>query len=396
MSRAPFFHAGLDLCLADPPAILRGGARFGLVANQASVDGQLRYAWDVLAGRFRGQLAALFTPQHGLWGEEQANMIESPHGRYEPLGLPVYSLYSQTRRPTPEMLRGLDCLIIDLQDVGTRVYTFVWTVQQCLIACAAAGIPIVILDRPNPIGRTVEGPMLEPDFRSFVGGWPVPLRHGLTLGELTLLINHEQQIGADIGVVGQASRLSVSSDNRVGCPMWVWPSPNMPRLETALVYPGQVLLEGTNVSEGRGTTLPFEVCGAPFVDPHALLHELVQFDHPGLTLRPIRFVPTFDKWRGQSCGGVALHIVDPSAVRSVATTIALLACVRKLYPRDFAWLPPPYEYESVKPPIDILFGSPRLRQRLDQPSQLTSDEIRALTALDEAAWHERTKPFRGD
>ena len=178
--------------------------------------------------------------------------------------------------------------------------------------------------------------------------------------------------------------------------MWVWPSPNMPRLETALVYPGQVLLEGTNVSEGRGTTLPFEVCGAPFVDPHALLHELVQFDHPGLTLRPIRFVPTFDKWRGQSCGGVALHIVDPSAVRSVATTIALLACVRKLYPRDFAWLPPPYEYESVKPPIDILFGSPRLRQRLDQPSQLTSDEIRALTALDEAAWHERTKPFRGD
>ena len=376
--------------LDDPPAILRGGARFGLLANQASVDSRLRYAWEVLAERFPGQLAALFSPQHGLFGEAQANMIESPHGRYEPLGLPVHSLYSETRRPTPEMLRGLDCLVIDLQDVGTRVYTFIWTVQQCLIACAAAGIPVLILDRPNPIGRTVEGPMLEPEYRSFVGGWPIPLRHGLSIGELALLINHEQQIGARLEVAGQASHLPCGADKPDACPtVWVWPSPNMPRRETALVYPGQVLLEGTNLSEGRGTTLPFEVAGAPFIDPFVLLQELELFDHPGLRLRPIRFVPTFDKWRGQSCGGVALHVVDAQAVRSVATTIALVASVRKLYPHEFAWLPPPYEYEAVKPPIDILFGSPRLRERLDRPEPVTQAEIAELTRFDESTWRNR-------
>ncbi len=397
MSETSYARNGLERCLDDPPALLRGGARFGLLANQASVDSRLQYAWDLLAARFPGQLVALFTPQHGLWGQEQANMIESPHGRYEPLGLPVYSLYSETRRPTPEMLRGLDCLVIDLQDVGTRVYTFIWTVQQCLLACAAAGIPVLILDRPNPIGRTVEGPMLDPEFRSFVGGWPIPLRHGLTLGELALLINREQQIGASVEVMGtqcgpHAPREDGISRSEMPTP-WVWPSPNMPRLETALVYPGQVLLEGTNLSEGRGTTLPFEVCGAPFIDPHALMRALDLFEHPGLILRPIRFVPTFDKWRGQTCGGVALHVVDPAAVRSVATTLALLASVRKLYPRDFAWLPPPYEYETVKPPIDILFGSPRLRERLDQPQPITQADIAQLTPLDASSWQARTEPF---
>jgi uncharacterized protein YbbC (DUF1343 family) len=384
--------SGLAQCVADPPAILRDGARFGLLANQASVDSRLRYAWDVLAVRFPGQLTALFSPQHGLFGEAQANMIESPHGRYEPLGLPVHSLYSETRRPTPEMLRGLDCLAIDLADVGTRVYTFIWTVQQCLIACAAADIPVLILDRPNPIGRAVEGPMLEPELRSFVGGWPIPLRHGLTLGELALLINREQQIGARLEVVPHrrphAPREEFISRSEMPT-IWVWPSPNMPRLETALVYSGQVLLEGTNLSEGRGTTLPFEVAGAPFIDPFALTQELERFHHPGLRLRPIRFVPTFDKWRGQSCGGVALHVVDRPAVRSVSTTIALIASVCKLYPREFAWLPPPYEYEAVKPPIDILFGSPRLRERLARPEPVTTVEIAELTAFDEAAWQRR-------
>jgi uncharacterized protein YbbC (DUF1343 family) len=397
------FRFGLEVCLGAPPASLRG-ARFGLLANQASVDRDMRYAWNLLAAAFPGQLKALFSPQHGLFGEEQANMIESPHSRYEPLGLPVHSLYSETRRPTPEMLRGLDCLVIDLQDVGTRVYTFVWTVQQCLIACAAAGVKVVVLDRPNPLGgEIVEGPMLDPDFRSFVGGWPIPLRHALTLGELALLINHEQQIGAqvevvrmegwrrdmlwsDLALVGQAASLPLPR-------LWVWPSPNMPRTDTALLYPGQVLLEGTNLSEGRGTTLPFEVAGAPFIDPHRLLAELEQYDHPGLTLRPIYFVPTFDKWQGQRCGGVAFHIVDPRAVRSVGTTIALLAAASRHYPRDFAWLPPPYEYERDKQPIDILFGSPRLRERLAANDPLLPPEIDELTYFDHADWQQRTASF---
>jgi uncharacterized protein YbbC (DUF1343 family) len=273
---------------------------------------------------------------------------------------------------------------------------------------------MVILDRPNPLGgQVVEGPMLEEDYQSFVGGWPIPLRHGLTLGELALLINEEQQIGAQLEVVRmegwrremlwsdipvrQASRLSEPGDKRDACSTtrpWVWPSPNMPREETTLLYPGQVLLEGTNLSEGRGTTLPFEVTGAPFIEPHALLAELEQFDHPGLALRPIRFVPTFDKWQGQRCGGVAFHVMEPAAVRSVAMTIALVDAVCRLYPCDFVWLPPPYEYETVKPPIDILFGSSRLRERLAEPEPLTAREISQLTAFDTAAWQQRTASCR--
>jgi uncharacterized protein YbbC (DUF1343 family) len=422
---------GLERCLRQPPELLRG-ARFGLLMNQASVDGSFRYACDLLAERLPGQLVALFSPQHGLWGEAQANMIESPHGLYKPLGLPIYSLYSQTRRPTAEMLRGLDCLVIDLQDVGTRVYTFLWTLRECLIACAAAGVAVIVLDRPNPLGGCiVEGPLLERGFESFVGGASIPLRHGLTLGELSLLLNHEQQIGARLEVVpiaghhskqpgcsaaagllatGQSSPLAPREENisrsemttfvgwqrdmlfeQTGRP-WVMPSPNMPRTSTAMLYPGGVLLEGTNLSEGRGTTLPFEVVGAPFIDPQRLLAELAPVSPSSVALRPIRFVPTFDKWRGESCGGIALHIVDPSAVRSVAMTLHILAAVRRLWPREFAWLPPPYEYEREKMPIDILFGSSHLREVLAQDSPAPPDVIEGLTFLDEPAWWRRVQP----
>jgi uncharacterized protein YbbC (DUF1343 family) len=385
---------GLECCLDDPPAILRGGARFGLLMNQASVAADLRVACDMLSARFPGQLQAIFSPQHGLWGEQQANMIESPHGRYEPLGLPIHSLYSQTRRPAAETLRGLDCLVVDLQEVGTRIYTFIWTVQQCLLACADAGIAVVILDRPNPLGgEVVEGPLLEAGFESFVGGWPIPLRHGLTLGELALLFNREQQLGANVEVVpmkGWRRGMLWSDTGR----FWVWPSPNMPRVETTLVYPGQVLLEGTNLSEGRGTTLPFEVAGAPWINPQRLMNELQAFQHPGLLLRPIRFVPTFDKWRGQSCGGVAFHVADSRVVRSVATTLGLLAAIRKLYPGEFAWLPPPYEYETEKPPIDILFGSSRLRDRLAERESASPREIASLIAMDQTQWQQRMATCR--
>src|SRR5262245_13031749 len=197
----PAVQIGLERCLEELPEVLRG-AKFGLLMNQASVDRTFRYACDLLAERLPGQLAVIFSPQHGLWCEEQANMIESPHTRYEPLGVPVYSLYSETRQPTREMLAGLDCLVIDLQDVGTRVYTFIWTVHQCLIACAEAGTAVVILDRPNPIGGAVaEGPLLEPGYESFVGGASIPLRHGLTLGELAQLVNAEQKIGSNLQIM---------------------------------------------------------------------------------------------------------------------------------------------------------------------------------------------------
>lgn len=388
----PRVRVGLEVCLDKPPESMREG-RFGLLMNQASVDSRFRYACDVLVERFPGRLTAIFTPQHGLWGEQQANMIESPHGRYEPLGLPVYSLYSETRRPTPEMLRGIDCLVVDLQDVGTRVYTFVWTLLECLWACRDANKPVVVLDRPNPLGGSIfEGPLLEPQFRSFVGGASIPLRHGLTLAELALLLNAEERIGAKVEVVpmdGWRRDMLFADTGR----SWILPSPNMPRVETTQLYPGQVLLEGTNLSEGRGTTLPFEVVGAPFIEPWQLLKELERFDHPGLELRPVRFVPTFDKYRGQSCGGVAIHIVDPPAVRSVATTIAILAIVSRLYPREFAWLPPPYEYEYKKQPIDILFGSARLRERLADVAPVMKPEVLELARVDEPIWRGRVKQY---
>jgi uncharacterized protein YbbC (DUF1343 family) len=385
-------RTGLEVCLEDPPAVL-DGAQFGLLLNQASVDGRLRYSCDVLAERFPGQLVALFSPQHGLWGEQQANMIESPHARYEPLELPIFSLYSETRRPTEEMLSKLNCFVIDLQDVGTRVYTFVWTMLNCLQACAAAEIPVVILDRPNPLGGDIaEGPLLEPGFESFVGLASIPLRHGLTMAELALLLNHEQHIGAAIEVVRienwQRQHLWPDTGRA-----WLPTSPNMTRFETTLVYPGQVLLEGTNLSEGRGTTLPFEVCGAPFLDPFRLAKELEAFDLPGLTPRPIRFVPTFDKWRGQSCGGIAWQIIDSHAVRSVQATLAFLAAAQRLAPNEFAWTPPPYEYETVKQPIDILWGSSRLRERF-ATGQLSPEHISSLTSWEEAEWSARTAPFR--
>jgi uncharacterized protein YbbC (DUF1343 family) len=384
---------GLERCLADPPPVLRGG-RLGLLMNQASVDGSFRYACDLLAERFSGQLACLFSPQHGLWCEQQANMIESPHATYEPLGIPVYSLYSQTRQPTGEMLAGLDCLVVDLQDVGTRVYTFAWTIVNCLQACAAAGIPVIILDRPNPLGgQVVEGPLLEAGFESFVGGASIPLRHGLTLGELARLMNHEQQIGARLEVVpmsGWRREMLFDDTGRT----WVLPSPNMPRVTTALLYPGQVLLEGTNLSEGRGTTLPFEVVGTPFIDPHLLVDDLGALQLPGVAIRSVRFVPTFDKWQGQRCGGIAIHVVEPWAVRSVELTLHILHAVISRWPDGFQWLPPPYEYEHEKMPIDILFGSARLRETASAWASGTSAAtISELTRLDEPAWWRRAAPY---
>lgn len=360
-------------------------ARLGVLMNRASVDCELRLACDRLDKAFPGQLAALFTPQHGLWGDAQANMVESGHGWYEPLKLPVYSLYSQSRRPTPAMLSGLDCLLIDLQDVGTRVYTFVWTMLECLRACAAARIALIVLDRPNPIGgRIVEGPLLEAAFRSFVGGAPIPMRHGLTIGELAVLLKNELQIDVLLHVVamrGWSADLGFESLHR----HWLYPSPNLPRIESTRVYPGQVLWEGTNVSEGRGTTTPFEIIGAPFVDPEKLLDRLSADDLQGIKLLPIWFRPTFDKWHGQLCGGVSLHVTDVDRYRPLRTSIAMLAAVGQLWPEQFRWLEPPYEYEAELPPIDIIYGSSSLRAGLS-----SGVPAEGLAKADVDGWVRRT------
>lgn len=355
---------GLEVLLEDRAGELRG-ARLGLMAHPASVAADLEHAAERILAHGELELVALFGPQHGVRGEKQDNMVESPSFRDARTGLPVHSLYAEVRKPTPEMLSGLDVLLYDLQDVGVRVYTFVWTMVLALEACAEAGVAFRVLDRPNPIGGVLrEGPLLREGFESFVGLKPVPLRHGLTAGELAGWANAEFGIGAQLEVVPCDGWRRALWFDQTGL-LYVPPSPNLPTLDSCTVYPGMVLVEGTNLSEGRGTTRPFEIVGAPFLDPYALREALEAFALPGCRFRPCWFEPTFQKHAGRMCGGVQIHVTDREAFRPVATAVALLRAARDLAPSDFAWRPPPYEYEEEKLPIDILWGGTGLREGID-------------------------------
>ncbi len=351
--------------LAEHLGARAAGRRIGLVANPASLDAERRHVVEVSASAPAIRLSALFGPQHGFRSDVQDNMIETDHARHPRLDVPVYSLYGETRTPTAAMLSNIDLLVIDLQDVGTRVYTYIHTVTNCLQACAAAGIPVLICDRPNPIGgAAVEGPMLRPGYESFVGQFPIPLRHGLTIGELARLCNETFDLGASLEVLPLAGWRRDLYHDDTGLP-WVLPSPNLPTLDSAVVYPGMVLLEGTNLSEGRGTTRPFEIAGAPWLDAHTLAAAMNDLDLPGVWFRPAEFEPTFQKHAGESCGGCQFHVTDRAAFRPVLTSVAFLQVCRRLAPDRFAWREPPFEYETVIPPIDILSGSDALRRSLD-------------------------------
>jgi uncharacterized protein YbbC (DUF1343 family) len=302
----------------------------------------------------------------------------------------VHSLYGEVRKPTPQMLRGLDALLFDLQDVGVRVYTFVWTMALAMEACAEAGVRFVVLDRPNPIGGEArEGPVLRAGFESFVGLHPVPLRHGLTCGEMARWLNVEQRIDCDLEVIPCEGWRRVMSWSDTGLP-WVMPSPNLPTPDSCVVYPGMVLLEGTNLSEGRGTTRPFELFGAPFVDAYALERSLRDSLGAGVTMRPCHFEPTFQKHAGRMCGGGQIHVTDRRAFRPVHTAVAILAAVEALSPDAFAWRAPPYEYETVKPPIDILWGSDALRTAIERGA--SADEILAGNAAELEAFTASVAP----
>ncbi|MCY3545379.1 MAG: DUF1343 domain-containing protein [Gemmatimonadetes bacterium] len=347
-------------------------ARLGLIAHPASVTSELQFSADAI--RAAGyDLRALFGPQHGARGEKQDNMIESDHYTDPVTGLTVHSLYGEVRKPTPEMLRGLDAVLFDLQDVGVRVYTFVWTMALAMEACADAGVRFVVLDRPNPIGGVRrEGPVLREEYRSFVGLHPVPLRHGLTCGEMARWLNVERGIGCDLTVIPCESWRRDMSWDDTGLP-WVMPSPNLPTPDSCVVYPGMVLIEGTNLSEGRGTTRPFELFGAPWLDPVALVARLGRARLRGVAFRPCHFEPTFQKHAGSLCGGAQLHVTDPDAFEPVRTAVEIFTAARQLAPRDFAWLEPPYEYEETLSPIDILWGGPELREGVD--ADATADGI---------------------
>lgn len=358
----PRVQTGLENFLAAPPRDLRH-RRLGLLCNPASVDARLQHAARLIAARWPGRLAALYSPQHGFFAEKQDNMIESADCQDPLSGLPVFSLYGRTRIPDATMLAPIDVLLVDLQDVGCRVYTFIWTLSYCLEAAAAHGKTVVVLDRPNPIGGSrVEGNILDPDWSSFVGRHPLPMRHGLTIGELARLLKAERRIECDLRVVPMRGWHRRMSFGETGLP-WVAPSPNMATPATALVYPGQVIWEGTNVSEGRGTTQPFELFGAPFVDPGAVVQALG--DPPaGAVLRPCAFEPTAQKWKGRLCRGFQLHVTRPDRFRPCETSLRLLQALIRTGGENFTWKAPPYEYEFQRRPIDLILGDGRLAQRL--------------------------------
>jgi uncharacterized protein YbbC (DUF1343 family) len=336
------------------------GARVGALLHPASVSSRLEHASRILERHNNDlfQLRALFGPQHGFLGQTQDNMVEWKSYEDRRLRIPVYSLYGQHREPTAEMLDGLDALVIDLQDVGARYYTFIWTMYLCMRACERSGLAVVVLDRPNPInGVTTEGPVLDVNYRSFVGMHPIPVRHAKTVGELAQQFRDEAFQKCRLSVLAMKGWQREMWFDQTGLP-WVVPSPNMPTLDTATVYPGMCLLEGTNISEGRGTTRPFEIFGAPFIDAERLCEELNKLQLEGVFFRENHFEPTFHKFAGQLCGGAQLHVIDREIFQPFRIGVEIIKYIRKTYPEHFQWKQPPYEYEWNRLPIEVLIGGP--------------------------------------
>jgi len=377
-------QTGLEQLVSKPlPALT--GQRIGLLCNPASVDASFNHARACIDQVYPGQIKALFSPQHGFYAAQQDNMIESDNLIDPLLEIPVFSLYGKTRIPTQAMFDHIDTLLIDLQDAGTRVYTFIYTMSYCLEAAKQFGKKVIILDRPNPLnGVQIEGNQLNPDLFSFVGRYPLPMRHGLTIGELARLFNGAYEIGCKLDVIPMQgwNRSMFFADTHLP---WVAPSPNLPTPASALGYPGQVLWEGTNVSEGRGTTQPFELFGAPFIDLVRLQDQIDPHRIPGATLRPHIFEPTANKWSGQACQGFQLHVTNPHTFRPYDTGLYLLQQVLRLHPQDFRWKPPPYEYEFEKLPIDLIIGDRDIRQRIE-----SQEGMEAITAL----WQDEVEDFR--
>ena len=364
-------RTGLEQFLESPPKWV-AGSRLGLLCNPASVDPMLNHARFLIDRRLPGKLTALYSPQHGFFAEKQDNMIESTDMKDPVLKIPVYSLYGKTRIPSAEMFDPIDVLLVDLQDVGTRVYTFIYTLSYCLEAAAALNKKVMVLDRPNPInGLAIEGNCLNPDWRSFVGRFPLSMRHGLTIGELAQLFNEHFTIGCDLEVIQMEGWRRSMFYPQTGLP-WVPPSPNLPSPVSTMVYPGQVIWEGTNVSEGRGTTQPFELFGAPYISPEQIVATAGAESIPGIILREVIFEPTANKWQAHPCRGFQIHITDPDEFRPYEAGLRLLQAVIKHHKKDFEWKQPPYEYETKKLPIDLIIGDGKIRSRIENMEPLES------------------------
>jgi uncharacterized protein YbbC (DUF1343 family) len=383
-------RTGLERLIQDGFAPLRG-LRIGLICNPTSVNGKLEHLADLMAARSDLKLVRLFGPEHGIRGAAQDMIAVEDANRDPRTGLPVVSLYGsdvESLSPKEADLEGLDALVFDIQDVGARYYTYLWTMALAMGVAGRKGLAFVVLDRPNPLGGTrVEGPLVAPGFESFVGLHPLPVRHGMTAGEVASWLVGERGVKVELRVVemeGWRRDMSFDGFGLTGGAPWVPPSPNMPLLDTALVYPGQCLLEGTELSEGRGTTRPFEMFGAPYIDPYALRDRLLAEELPGVLFRPLFFTPTFHKFAGQSCGGLMLHVVEPASFRSFETGVAIVKAVHDLWPQQFAFRQKAYEFVADVPAFDLLCGGSAVREGLLAGSPLS--ELRRN-------WQAESAPF---
>lgn len=367
------------------------GLNVGLVCNQSSVTHNFFHVADIISNHSNFNLTTLYGPQHGIRGEVQDNMVETPHSTDIKTRLPIYSLYSETRIPTEQMLDNVDALIFDMQDIGCRVYTFIYTMANCMVAAKRHGLKMFVCDRPNPInGICVEGNILNTKFASFVGQYPIPMRHGLTVCELALLFNEHFEIGCDLTIIPMEGWTRDLWLDNTDAP-WVMPSPNMPTLDTATVFPATVFLEGTMLSEGRGTTKPFEIVGAPYIWGFEFADYLNSLGLPGIYFRECSFKPTFQKHVSQICGGVQLHVTERDIFRPVETGVAVIKAAIELYGKEFEWKKPPYEYIFDKLPIDVIAGNDSLRMSLE--SSMDLNEVTKEWLIDESNFRELREKY---
>jgi len=372
---------GLEKLLEEQSHLLRG-AKVGLICNQASVDHNFRHAADLLHEHPEVNLHALFGPQHGIRGDVQDNMIETEHAVDPQTGLPIHSLYSETREPTEAMLEDLDVLVFDMQDVGCRIYTFAYTMANSMIAARKFGKKVIVCDRPNPIsGQQVAGNVLEPEHASFVGQFAIPTRHEMTLGELAKLFNDHFGLGCDLQVVTMDAWERSDWQDETDAP-WVMPSPNIPTIDSATVFPGTVHFEGTQLSEGRGTTRPFELVGAPYIDPEEYARKLNERELAGVYFRSCIFRPTFQKHAGISCGGVQVHVLDRKKFEPVITGVTMVKMAYDLYTDEFRWKKPPYEYVFDRNPFDVIAGTSKIREAIEAGRSIESIEASWKQGLD--------------
>lgn len=383
MTQSKRVRPGIEVLLNEKLDLIRG-RRIGLVCNQASVLPDLRHAADVFFEHPEIDLTTLFGPQHGIRGDLQDNMIETDHAVDPHTGLWIYSLYSETREPTERMLADVDTIVFDLQDVGCRIYTFVYTMANCMRAAKMFGKRVVVCDRPNPIGGiAVEGNITEHEFRSFVGQFEIPTRHGMTTGELAKMFNEHFGIGCEIEVVAMEGWRREMWFEETGLP-FVMPSPNIPTVDTCVVFPATVHVEGTELSEGRGTTKPFELNGAPYIDPWEWVSALEKYNFPGVAFRQTYFQPTFQKHAKVTCGGLQIHVTDRETFTPVIVGIAMIKTAYDLYKDQFEWKRDAYEYEFGKNPFDVVCGTAKIRKAIEAGGSLS--EI-------QESWKERCDGF---